>query len=271
VENVRANYFYTVDSVSVAYHWTPRFSTVTSDEFDRIQYDSSSIGTSINRSENTVREEFRFSWHPDIILIANYRFQIVHYDSLPLDSTTHFALVGIQKEFNPQLKAVIRGGATFRSYKDDGSRTDPNFEGSLVYAGAHNSSLSWNIRYGVEEPNSTASTATPAILSRTTLRTGLQLGYLLSARIRASLSGYYHHDENQGFNSTGKVSSGFNSTGKVSSGFSSDSFDVSLGVRYAIRRYFTFDLDYQHSEVTSGQSGQGYSRNRYSAGLTLTY
>jgi hypothetical protein len=244
---------------------------VTSDEFDRIQYDSSSIGTSINRSEDKVGEEFRFSWHPDIILIANYRFQIVHYDSLPLDSTTHFALAGIEKEFNPQLKAVVRAGATFRSYKDDGSRTDPNFEGSLVYAGAHNSSLSWNIRYGVEEPNSTASTATPAILSRTTLRTGLQLGYLLSARIRASLSGYYHHDENQGFNSTGKVSSGFNSTGKVSSGFSSDSFDVSLGVRYAIRRYFTFDLDYQHSEVTSGQSGQGYSRNRYSAGLTLTY
>jgi hypothetical protein len=268
VENVRANYFYTVDSVSAEYHWTPIFSTVTSDEFDRIQYDSSSIGTSINRSENTVGEEVRFSWHPDIVLIANYRFQIVDYDSSLLNSTTHFALVGIQKEFNPQLKAVVRGGATFRSYKDDGSRIDPNVEGSLVYAGAHNSSLSWNVRYGVEEPTLTAS---PTILSRTTFRTGLELGYVLSARIRASLGGYYHHDENQGSNSTGKVSSGFNSTGNVSSGFSGDSFDVSLGLRYALRRYFTFDLDYDHSQISSGQSGQGYSRNRYSAGLTFTY
>jgi hypothetical protein len=265
-ENVRANYFNTVDSASVAYHWTPLFSTVTSDEFDRIQYDSSSIGTSINRSENTVGEEFRYSWHPDIVLIANYRFQIVDYDSAPRNSTTHYAVAGIQKEFNPQLKAVVRGGATFRSYKDDGSRTDPYFEGSLVYAGAHNSSLSWNTRYGVEEPNNSA-----AVLSRTTFRTGLQLGYTLSARINARLEGYYHHDENQGFNSTGNVSSGFNSTGNVSSGFSSDSFEVSLGVRYAIRRYFTIDLDYRHSEITSGQSAQDYSRNRYSAGLTFTY
>jgi hypothetical protein len=267
-ENVRANYFYTVDSASAEYHWTPLFSTVTSDTFDRIQYDSSSIGTSINRSENTVGEEFRLSWRPDITLIANYRFQIVDYDSAPLNSTTHFAVAGVEKEFNPQLKAVVRGGATFRSFNDDGSRTDPYFEGSLVYTGAHNSSLSWDIRYGVEEPNLTAS---PAILSRTTFRTGLQLGYALSARIRASLGGYYHHDENQAFNSTANVSSGFNSTGNVSSGFSADSFDVSLGVRYAVRRYFTFNLDYEHSEVTSGQSAQNYSRNRYSAGLTFTY
>jgi hypothetical protein len=267
-ENIRANYFYTLDSASVAYHWTPLFSTVTSDSFDRVQYDSSSVGTSINRSENTVGEEFRFNWRPDITLIADYRFQIVDYDSSPRDSTTHFAVVGIQKEFNPQLKAVVRGGATFRSYKDDGSRTDPNVEGSLVYAGAHNSSLSWNIRYGVEEPTLTAS---PTILSRTTFRTGLQLSYALSARIIATLDGYYHHDENQGFNSTGNVSSGFNSAGNVSSGFSADSFDVSLGIRYAIRRFFTLDLDYQHSEVTSGQPARDYSRNRYSAGLTFTY
>src|SRR4029077_2712398 len=123
VENVRANYFYTVDSASVEFHLTPLLSTVTSDSFDRIQYDSSSIGTSINRSDNTIGEEFRFSYRPDIILIANYRFETVNYDSLPLDSTTHFALVGIQKEFNPQLKAVVRAGATFRSYTDDGSRT----------------------------------------------------------------------------------------------------------------------------------------------------
>jgi hypothetical protein len=267
-ENVRANYFYTADSASAEYHWTPLFSSVTSDVFDRIQYDSSSVGTSINRSENTVGEEFRFSWRPDISLIANYRFQLVDYDSSLLNSTTHFALVGIQKEFNPQLKAVVRGGATFRSYKDDGSRTDPNFEGSLVYVGAHNSTLSWSTRYGVEEPTLTAS---PTIQSRTTFRTGLQVEYALSARISARLGGYYHHDENHGFNSTGNVSSGFNSTGNVSSGFSSDSFEVSLGVRYAIRRYFTFDLDYQHSEVTSGQSARDYSRNRYSAGLTFTY
>jgi hypothetical protein len=272
VENVRANYFYTVDSASLEYHWTPLVSTLTSEQFDRVQYESSSIATSINRIENTLGEEFRLSYHPDIILIANYRFEIVDYDSAPLDSTTHFALVGIQKEFNPQLKAVVRGGVTFRSYKDDGNRTDPYAEGSLVYTGAHNSTLTWNFRYGVEEPNSSGTAPTSStILSRTTFRTGLELAYALSARVRATLNAYYHHDDNQGLISTGTVSSGFNSTGIVSSGFSGDSFDVSLGVHYALRRYFTLGLDYEHLEAASGQSAQNYSRNRYSAGLTFTY
>jgi hypothetical protein len=203
------------------------------------------------------------------VLTGEYRFKIVNYDSRTAeDSTTHFALVGIDENFSSRLKFVARAGPTFRSFNNDGSRTDPHFEGSLDYKLAPRSSLSWQTSYGVEEPNSsTASTSAP--LSRTTVRTGLQLNYALSARISAKVLAYYHHDENQSMTSLGTVQPGF----------SENAYDLSLDLRYAINRRFAFDLGFQRSQVTSNQSsrqssGQSlppYSRDRYSAGLIFTY
>lgn len=252
--SVQGNYFNTLESFSATYHWSLRFSTVTSDKFRLVQYEQSSVGTSQNRFEDTIGQQFRFSLSPrDTVLAGEYRFTVIDYESSTRDSTTHFVLVGVDQGFSPQLKLVVRGGLTFRSYSEGRSQTNPNFESSLSYAGAHQLSLSWTTRYGIEAPSSVNA------FSRTTARTGLQLKYDLSARITATVSGYYRHDENQGLNS-------------VSPGFSADAFDVSVGVRYALNRRFTFDLSYQFSEVTSGNAGQAnYARNRYSAGLNFNY
>jgi hypothetical protein len=268
--NSRAgNYLDTNDKFTVTYHWTSRFATVPTFAFQRIQYENSSVGTSINRSDYTFGDELRFNLSPRTVLVPEYRFEIVNYDSFTAeDSTTHFALVGIDEDFSSQLKFTVRGGVTFRSFSSDGSRINPHCEVSLDYALAPRSSLSWQTRYGVEEANaSVASTFGPS--SRTTFRTGLLLDYALSARISANVSGYYHHDEDQALASVGTVQPGF----------SQDAYDFSLILRYAIKRRFTFDLGFQRSEVTSsrssnqssGQFTQSYSRDRYFAGLTLTY
>lgn len=255
--SVQGNYFNMLDSLSAAYNWSLRFSTVTSGTFRLVQYEQSSVGTFQNRFEDTIGQEFRFSLSPrDTVLAGKYRFTVIDYESLPRDSTTHFVLVGVDQGFSPQLKLVVRGGLTFRSYSDGGSQTNPNFESSLGYAGAHNLSLSWTTRYGIEAPS------LPNAFSRTTARTGLQLTYDLSARITATVNGSYRHDENQGLNLTGTVGPAF----------SADAFDVSVGVRYALNRRFTFNLNYQYSEVTSSNGGQAnYTRNRYSAGLNFNY
>jgi hypothetical protein len=268
--NSRAgNYLDTVDKFTATYHWTSRFATVPTFSFHRVQYGASSIGASQNRSEYTFAEELRYNLSSRTVLTGEYRFKIVNYDSRTAeDSTTHFALVGIDENFSSRLKFVARAGPTFRSFNNDGSRTDPHFEGSLDYKLAPRSSLSWQTSYGVEEPNSsTASTSAP--LSRTTVRTGLQLNYALSARISAKVLAYYHHDENQSMTSLGTVQPGF----------SENAYDLSLDLRYAINRRFAFDLGFQRSQVTSNQSsrqssGQSlppYSRDRYSAGLIFTY
>jgi hypothetical protein len=269
LNNRRGPYFDTVDKFTATYHWTSRLATVPTFTFHRLQYENSSVATSTNRSDYTFGDVLRFNLSSRTKLLPEYRFKIVNYDNFaPRDSTTHYALVGVDEDFSSRLKFVVRGGATFRSFNNDGSRTDPYFEGSLDYALAPRSSLSWQSTYEVDEPNSSTA-VTSAPLSRTTFRTGLLLNYALSARISANASGYYHHDENQGTTSPGTVQSGL----------SQDTYDLSLVLRYAIKRRFTFDLGFRRSQVSSnGSSNQSsgqftlpYSRDRYFAGLSFNY
>lgn len=267
LNNRRGNYLDTVDKFTVTYHFTPRFATVPTFSFQRIQFENSAVGALINRSDYTFGDELRFNWSSRTVLVSEYRYETVNYDSFTAaDSTTHFALLGMDEDFSERLKFTVRGGATFRSFNSDGSRTDPHFETSLDYVPAPGSTLSWQTRYGVEEANASAlSTLGPS--SRTTFRTGLLLNYALTARISANVAGYYHHDEQESLPSGG--------TGQP--GFSEDAYDLSLDLRYAIKPRFAFDLGFNHSQVTrsssqsAGQFGQPFSRNRYFAGLTLTF
>lgn len=260
-ENVRAPHFQTNDIFSATYHWLPRFTTVTSDTFERIKYDQSSIGMSqIGMSqdlvENTLSERLNFSLTSRTNLVGEYRFEIVDYDTAPRDSMINFALAGIDHHFTDQLFVHALGGESFRSFKNDGNSVDPYFEGSLAYVG-RNDSLKWTTTYGTEEPSATGATGA---LSRTTIRTGLNLTYGLTARISSTAAVYYHHDENEGGTSSGTSSIG-----------SQDSFDLSLGLRYTINKRFALRVDYRHSSTSSLGSTPDFSRNRYSAGLTFNY
>lgn len=257
----QGNFFNTRDSLSVHYNWSERFSTQTNDNFQLVRYESgSSLGASLDRLENTIGQELRYDLlHKGNTLVAEYRFEIIDYDTSPRDSLTHFALLGLNQDFTSYLKLIVRGGATFRSYTEGGQdQINPSFEGSITYSGAHNSSLAWNTSFGVEEPT------TAVTLSRTTFRTGLGFRYGFTARILGTVNAYYHHDDNQGT----VPASGL---GMPVSGFSEDSFDVSADLRYVMNRRFSFDLGFQHSEISSAESSRDYSRYRYSAGITFTY
>ncbi len=116
-----------------------------------------------------------------------------------------------------------------------------------------NHSLSWTTSYRVEQPSAANA------LTRTTIRTGPNLTYDLSSRVHSTTAVYYHHDENEG------GSSGTTSVG------SQDSLEFSLGLRYTIDKHFALHVDYRHTMQSSLESTPGYSRNRYSAGLTYTY
>jgi hypothetical protein len=252
-ENVRADHFQTNDIFSATYHWLPRFTTVTSYTFERIKYAESSQANQ-DRLQNTLAERLNFSLTSRTNLVGEYRFEIVDYDTAPRDSMTHFALAGFDHHLTEHLIIHALGGESFRSFKSDGDVADPYFEGWLAYVSS-NHSLKWTTSYGVEEPSATSSAAA---LVRTTIRTGLNLTYGLTARINSTAAVYYHHDENEG-------ASGTNSVG------SQDSFDLSLGLRYTINKRFALHVDYTHSSVSSLGATPGYARNRYSAGLTFHY
>ena len=104
--------------------------------------------------------------------------------------------------------------------------------------------------------DSKSPTATGATTTKT-WRTGLNLTYDLTSRLSSTTGVYYHHDENQG--------------GVCGSTGTQDSFDLSVGLRYYINKRFALHVNYKHTSHSSLGSTPGYSRNRYSAGLTYTY
>ena len=200
---------------------------------------------------------------PTTTLVAEYRLGIVDYDDNDeRSSISHFFLAGIDHSFSPRFSVSFRGGVEFREFDnddnnnvnnfDDSDRTSPYFEGTVNYAIAQNTSLSWSNRYSLEEPD------VPDALSRTTFRSALSIRHSFTPRIVAGLNVAYQHDDNDGSN-------GFD-------GFDEDDFDVSLSVRYAINRNWAIDAGYQHTEVVSDESlFREFSRNRYYAGVSFTF
>ena len=248
-ENVISDHFYTTDIFSLTYHWSTRFSMITSYTFYRVIYPQASIGNSQDQINNTFSEEFQFSLTGRTKLIGEYRFETITYDTAPLDSTSHFILAGINHNLTEHLIVHARAGESFRSQENEGSTASPYFESAVDYVSS-NHSLSWTSSYGFENPTAAGVTSTK------TWRTGLTLTYDLTSRITSTTGVYYHHDEKTG---------GTGSTGNQ------DSFDLTLGLRYTINKHFTLNLDYSHTTLGSLGSIPGYSRNRCSGGVTYTF
>jgi predicted porin len=255
-ENVRAPHFETNNIFSLTYRWQPRLATVTSYTFERIKYEqttptTTAIGIAQDRSQNSFSELLQFSLTRRTTLLGEYRFLVVDYDTAPRDSTTHFALAGIEHNLTEHLAVSVLGGESFRSFKEGGDTIDPYVQVDVGYQGS-NHSLTWITTYGVEE--ATQSLA----LGTTTIRTGLNATYDLTSRINARAGVYYHYSDNQG-------SSGTRSAG------SQDGLQFTLGLKYTINKHFAFHVDYEHTAQSSSGTTPGYSRNRYFAGLTYTY
>jgi len=244
-ENVVSDHFYTSDIFSLTYHWSTRFSMITSYTFYQVQYAQASIGNSQDRVENTLGEQFQFSLTGRTKLVGEYRFEMINYDTAPTDSTTHFILAGVNHNLTEHLIVHARAGESFRSLENDGSMASPYFESVVDYVSS-NHSLSWTSSYGFEAPTAAGVTTTK------TWRTGLTLTYGLTSRISSTTGVYYHHDVDEGAGTQ-------------------DSFDLTAGLRYTINKHFALHLDYNHTTLGSLGSTPGYSRNSYFGGLTYTY
>jgi Putative beta-barrel porin 2 len=270
------NYLYTTDKIFGSYLWTNRFSTKTSYELDAFNYDNSAVAIYSNSVSNTFGNEFRFQLVPTTLLVAEYRYEVISYEHegeviipavflgpfklapavrLQADSTTHFALGGIDHMFNPRLSLSLRGGAEFRSYADGGDRSSPYFEGSLTYAAGRRVTVSWNNRYGIEEP------ATLGAQGRTTFRTGLHGKFDLTSRINSTFDVYYTRDDYHSLNLP---------TAPVAP-FTEDSIDAGVGLRYAITSLVGVQAGYHYTDITSDLIAREYSRNRVYAGVSVTF
>ena len=271
------NYLYTTDQFFFNYAWSRRFSTKTSYTLEAYQYEDQAIGLFSDRSAHTFGNEFQLQMVPTTKLVAEYRYGIVNYQHdgdiiipaqfnffgmqiapavrLQNNSTTQFVLLGIDHTFNPRFSGSIRGGAEFRSYDSGGDSTSPYFEGTLNYVVGKRTTVSWNARYGIEEPGVTGSQ------SRTTFRTGIHGKFDLTSRVSTALDLYYTHDQYHA------LTSAFTPIAP----FSEDSFDAGLSLHFAITPLIGVQAGYHYTDIISDLAGREYSRNRVSGGVSLKF
>jgi opacity protein-like surface antigen len=262
------NFFRSQDSISAHYRWTPRFSTVTSYSFSALEYTTSSA-SSLDRLENRFGEDLRYLLFPTTTATAGYRFNITDYQNKPSNQNsasnpiTQTFTVGLDQTFSPHLTGIFQGGVQLRS-----GQPSPYVGAALHYVfdperttSESSTFVIWTNRYSIEESDVAAGSG------RQTFRTNLLLNYGISARISANLAVSYLH-------ATGSIGNGLNA-GLAGGG--ENLFDVSPGVRYAITPKLSVNVGYRHTELSRGSASSialqslGYTRNRYFAGLNISF
>ena len=256
------DFFFSSNRFSVAYMWTPRFSTATSYSLGIVNYDDDFVSFFEDRYEHTIGNEFRFLIMPTTTIVGEYRFGIVDYtDFEARSSTSHFLLAGFDHSFNPRFNMSARAGVEFRSFEgddvindldDEDNRTHPYAEATVNYALGQRTSISLFNRYSLEQPD------VADAFTRSTYRTSLSIRHNITPRIVAGLNFAYQHDNYEG--------------NVLIDEFTEDAFDIALSVRYAINRNFALDAGYQHTQVMSEESlFRDFARNRVYAGATFSF
>jgi hypothetical protein len=258
-DQLDGDFFYTADHVGLTFQVNPRISLVTSGDLVAFAYADNYYSTIEDRVELYGDEQFVYLVQPTLSAVAEYRFGYIDYFSVDEDSLSNFVLGGFNYTFNPRLGGTFRGGVEFRDYTN-GSEfdTSPYFEGSLTYTVSNRTNLGVNLHYGIEEGDLSAT-----ISNSRTLRLGMDLNQVITARLSAYVSFYYTHDDYHSQADT--AVSGFNGD------FTDNTFDVATGLRYAFNRRITAEAGYTYTDVISGVEAREYEGNRCFAGMHFEF
>lgn len=248
--------FFTNTSLSAAYQWSEKFSTVTSYSgnvnyyFD--QQGNNQQGTNTQSFwQSTITQSFNWLFLPKTTLTAQYlATPTVFNGNSGLNNFGNGIQVGFTQVFNPRLKWTLLGGAQVNS---NPNRVLPTGQTNFSYQFGPASTLTWNAQMGTQAPSINGVGVTP------TFSSGLAISHAFTQRISANLG--FNFQEMFYQNQPGVINS-FNQT----------TFNVNLGVNYKINRHFTVSAGYQYTDVlASNNTSYAYSQSIPFVGGNLSF
>jgi len=175
------------------------------------------------------------------------------------DSNSHYAYVGVDHSFTPQLLGSIRAGAQFTSYSNVGANVDdstanPYVDANLSYSYAEGSSLALGVRH---ERNQTdiAQAAGSLILDQETTAVYATVSHQLTAKLTANVMGLYANS----------------SFGDSLMDTSDQFFSLGVNLAYQINPYLQAETGYNFDDLDSDLGNRSYDRNRVYIGLKASY
>jgi Putative beta-barrel porin 2 len=250
VLNEVANYLYTQNRLSIGFQWTRRIATFTNYSLNVLNYESSSLGQSNDRIEQSIGEEIRYLFRPNVIAVVQYQFGDEDYvhDSLS-NSQSHTFLLGADFTPSPRLSFSFRTGAELR-YQNLGSSSPqlfPYAESTVDYQLRPASTIEWYNRYGLEESDINSQGY------RKTYRTGLQLIHAIGAKTTLRVAIFYSDNEYSDPTATEYI------------------VDVELSGSYAITRKLSLTGGYTFVRDSSTIPTRTYSQSRGNVGLSYSF
>lgn len=236
------DYFTGSTKVDLSHRWAPHFSTTTSASVNLLKYvDESTTQLSNSFWNFTFGNEFRFQSSPRYTWVVEGRYGLDEYISnTALNSQTAYFLGGLDWIASRYLTAILRAGASVRTYDAGGSSTAPYVEMSLNYRTGRHSTLTLNGRYGFEQ-------STIAGDENLSYRLGLLYQHAFTSRFSG----------NAGFNF---IRTDYNP--RTGTDSSTDVVDMSVGFQYRVDRHFSLGVRYSFTLQDSSTGLQDFDRNR---------
>jgi opacity protein-like surface antigen len=248
------DYFTASAKADLSYRWAKRFSTVTSLSYNSLLYTETTQQTG-NFYQTTFGTEGRYLWSSRLTVLGEVRYGLTTYDQSPeLDSTTTYLLIGAEYALSSRMNATLRVGEAMRSFTNasmgGASSAAPYLESTLSWRFNPTGFLSWNSRFGFEEPPNAQS----EVLG---FRTGLSAVQAFSARLRGSAGLTYVHRTTT------------NDTAQTD--FTEQAFDLNVGLEYAYSKRLSLNASYVFTDSFSDNKSSDYYRNRIFLGAEYSF
>jgi hypothetical protein len=242
-----------------------------------------SLSALLDRMEHLGTVNLRWQARPDTVGILGYQFGLTDFtgddntlivnpnwpgagnpylQSDERNNISHYAYVGADHTFNPQLDTSIRIGAQFTEYTDlpgsDEDNISPYADANITYRMTTDSSAQLGVRH--------ARTATDAAaLDQESTTVYGSLNYRIIAPLTASLLGQYQYNT---FEEGQPTSIGSSVTFRDKS---ENFFLVGLNLTYEINRFLSAEAGYSYDRLDSDLNFRSFTRNRVYVGLRATY
>ena len=244
-------YLNVTSKFDLSYRWTPRFSTVTSLGYNRLIF-VEKASQSGDYAETTFGTELRYLWSPRFTGVVEGRYSQFRYENnKPLDSDSYYALLGFDIIVTRRATGTVRVGASMRQFDESGKKsTAPYLETTLVYQLGKASVLSWDGRFGFEEPPD----ANSEVLS---LRSSVRVTHFFTPRLQGSIS--------------------LNGIQQVTTNDLTDddttrlTFDSTVSLKYTLTRHWTLNGYYTFTNEFNDPDVTNFFRNRVFIGAEYEF
>lgn len=234
-------------------------------------YEDARYSALLDRLEHLATLNLRWQFLPQTVGILGYQYGVTEYTdngvivgppTVPVaiksdfrDTTTHYAYVGVDQSFTPQLNGSIRLGAQFTDYDNANDDTvSPYADGNLTWTYRPGSYAQLGVRHTRTATDVSFLAGVPNLDQEVTTVYS-SINHKLTAKITGSLLAQYQHASFE--DTPGDESENFLLAG--------------LNFSYEINKFLTAETGYNYDRLSSEISNRSFTRNRVYVGLRATY